>query len=122
MRVSDEEIPVLNPADAERWIKQVSDRIAKGVRVVTDAEYKMRAAKRAYELAFAYAFKNAEGSADLRRQTAVIESMPKREESDNAEIAYKYAQRTAEALERELFAAMSINRSIRSMYQAAGVD
>lgn len=115
------QVPVLNPADAEQWIRHVSDRIAKGVRVVTDAEEKMRAKKRAYDLAFAHAYKKAEGSEQFRKQTATIEAMPHREEADNAEIAYRYAQRTAEALERELFAAMAINRNIISMYGAAGV-
>jgi hypothetical protein len=121
--VSDDngQLPVLNPADAEKWIKNVSDRIAKGVRVVTDAEKKMKAKKRAYDLAFAHAYKRAEGSEQFRKQTATIEAMPHREEADNAEIAYRYAQRTAEALERELFAAMAINRNIISMYGAAGV-
>jgi hypothetical protein len=121
--VSDDngQVPVLNPADAEKWIRHVSDRIARGVRVVTDAEALMKAKKRAYDLAFAHAYKRAEGSEQFRKQTATIEAMPHREEADNAEIAYRYAQRTAEALERELFAAMAINRNIISMYGAAGV-
>ena len=115
------QVPVLNPADAEAWIRQVSNRIAKGVKVVTDAEAEMKAKKRAYDLAFAHAYKRAEGSEQFRKQHATIEAMPHREEADNAEIAYRYAQRTAEALERELFAAMAINRNIVSMYGAAGV-
>ena len=115
------QVPVLNPADAEAWIRQVSNRIAKGVKVVTDAEAEMKAKKRAFDLAFAHAYKRAEGSEQFRKQTATIDAMPHREEADNAEIAYRYAQRTAEALERELFAAMAINRNIVSMYGAAGV-
>jgi hypothetical protein len=115
------QVPVLNPADAEAWIRHVSNRIAKGVKIVTDAEAEMKAKKRAYDLAFAYAYKKAEGPEQFRKQTATIEAMPHREEADNAEIAYRYAQRTAEALERELFAAMAINRNIISMYGAAGV-
>jgi hypothetical protein len=116
-----EEIPPLNPAQCEAWIRRVSERIARGVRIVTDAEKAMLATKRDFDYAFANAFKNAQGSDNLRRQTAVVEAMPWREKADNAVIAFRYAQRTAEGLERELFAAMSINKSVVSMYSAAGV-
>ena len=115
-----EEIPPLNPAQCEAWIRRVSERIARGVRIVTDAEKAMLATKRDFDYAFANAFKNAQGSDNLRRQTAVVDAMPWREKADNAVIAFKYAQRTAEGLERELFAAMSINKSVISMYAAAG--
>ena len=47
--------------------------------------------------------------------------MPHRERYDNAEIAFNYAKRLAESVERELFAAMSINKSVRGMYAAAGI-
>ena len=81
----------------------------------------MKAAKRDFDYAFANAFKNAQGSDNLRRQTAVVEAMPHRERYDNAEIAFNYAKRLAESVERELFAAMSINKSVRGMYAAAGI-
>ena len=44
--------------------------------------------------------------------------MPHREEADNAEIAFKHAERTAKALEKELLAWQSINTNIRAMYGA----
>jgi hypothetical protein len=113
--------PVLNPDDVVAWIREIKSRIAKGVRIVTEREAAMKAAKRDFDLAFAHAFKNAQGSEQLRKQTAVIDAMPHRERFDNAEIAFNYAKRTAESLERELFAAMSINRSVRGLYQAAGI-
>jgi hypothetical protein len=116
-----EEVPPLNPAQCEAWIRHVSDRIARSVRVVTEAEDAMLTAKRDFDLAYAHAFKNAQGSEQLRRQTAVIDAMPWREKADNADIAFKFARRKAEGLERELFAAMSINKSVVSMYSAAGV-
>ena len=118
--MSDEEVPVLNPAESERWIREVKDRIAKGVRVVTSAEKEMKARKRDFDTAWAYAMQKAEGPEYLRKAEATIETMPHRARADDAEIAFKYAQRTAEALERELFAAMAINRNIISMYGAAG--
>ena len=44
--------------------------------------------------------------------------MDKREEADIAEIAFKHAERTAKALEKELMAWQSINSSLRAMYSA----
>ena len=112
---------VLNPVDAERKIQELSDRISKGVGVVTAAEREARAKKRAYDLAYAYAYKNAEGSIKEREYTADIQTMPHREDADNAEIAFRHAERTAKALEKELLAWQSINSNIRAMYGAAGV-
>jgi hypothetical protein len=109
---------VLNPVDAERKIQELSDRIAKGVGVVTSAEREARAKKRAFDLAYAYAYKHAEGSIKEREYAADIETMPHRELADNAEIAFKHAERTAKALEKELMAWQSINSSMRAMYGA----
>lgn len=115
------ETPVLNPAETEQWIQHVSTRIAKGVRVITDAEKEMKAKRRVFDRAWAHAMQQAEGPEYLRKAEATIETMQQREDSDDAELAFKYAQRTAAALERELFAAMAINRNIISMWGAAGV-
>lgn len=115
-----EETPVHNPVDIEQRIEQTVNRIAKGVTIVTNAEREARARKRAFDLAYAYAYKKAEGAAHLRRYEADIATMPHREEADNAEIAFRHAERQAKALEKELFAWQSINGNIRAMYGAAG--
>ena len=115
------ETPVLNPVSAERKITELSDRIANGVRVVTNAERESRKAKRDFDLAYAYAYKKAEGAAHLRKYEADILTMAQRETADTAEIAFKHAERTAKALEKELLAWQSINSNIRAMYGAGGV-
>ena len=91
---------VHNPVSVEQKIEDTANRIAKGVAVVTAAE--------------------PEGPVHERRYAADIESMPHREAADIAEIAFKHAERTAKALEKELFAWQSINSNIRAMYGAAG--
>lgn len=115
------ETPVLNPVDVEHKIQEVSNRIARGVSIVTSAEREARDKRRAFDLAFAYAYKRAEGPAHERKYAAEIEAMPHREAADNAEIAFKHAERTAKALEKELFAWQSINGNIRAMFNSAGV-
>jgi hypothetical protein len=107
-----------NPADVERKIEETSNRIAAGVKVVTAAEREMRAKKRDFDLAYAHAYKNADGSIKDREYAADIKTMPHREEADNAEIAYKHAGRTADALEKELFAWQAILKSVNAMYGA----
>ena len=116
--MSDTATEVLNPVDAERKIQELSDRIAKGVGVVTAAEREARAKKRAFDLAYAHAYKRAEGSIKDREYAADIEAMPHREAADVAEIAFKHAERTAKALEKELFAWQSILNSVRAIYGA----
>jgi hypothetical protein len=117
----EDDTQVHNPADTERHIEETVNRIAKGVQVVTSAERAAREKKRLFDLAYAYAYKKAEGSVNLRKYEADILTMAQREEADNAEIAFKHAERTAKALEKELLAWQSINSNIRAMYGAAGV-
>ena len=107
-----------NPADVERKIEETSNRIAAGVRIVTGREEEMRAKKRALDLAYALAYKRAEGSIKDREYQADIDTMPHREEADNAEIAYKHASRTADSLEKELFAWQAILKSVVALYGA----
>ena len=116
-----EERSVHDPVAVEQKIEETKNRIAAGVKIVTAAERESRAKKRAFDLAYAYAYKHAEGSIKEREYQADIDTMPHREESDNADIAFKHAERTAKALDRELFAWQSILNSVRSMYNAAGV-
>jgi len=111
---------VLNPVDAEHNIQNVANRIAKGVTVITNAESDARAKRRAFDLAFAHAYKNADGPAHERKYTAEIVAMPHREAAEIAELTFKHAERTGKALERELFAWQSILNSVRAMYNTAG--
>lgn len=121
MTASVTESAVLNPVEVERKITETVDRISKGVQVVTAAERESRKAKRDLDLAYALAYKRAEGPQHIRKYEADIATMPQRETYDNADIAFKHAERTAKALEKELVAWQSISASIRVMYGAAGV-
>jgi hypothetical protein len=116
-----DEIPVHNPASCEAKIEEISDRISRGVRVVTAAEREAKAKRREFDLAFALAYQRSEGPAHARRYEADIASMPHRKAAEDAEIVFRHAERTARALEKELVAWQSINSNIRSIWGAAGV-
>lgn len=121
MTAQAEEIPVHNPASIEQHIEQTVNRIAKGVKVVTDAERNARERRRAFDHAYATAYAQSESAAHVRKYEADIATMAQRKDAEDAEIAFRHAERQAKALEKELIAWQSINSNIRAMYGAAGV-
>ena len=109
---------VHDPVAVEQKIEETANRIAAGVKIVTGCEKEMKARKRDFDLAYANAYKHAAGSIKDREYEADIVTMPHRELADNAEIAYKHATRTADALEKELFAWQAILKSVNAMLGA----
>lgn len=107
---------VLNPVDIESAIRACAERIHKGVKVVTDAEKDAREAVRVYDRAFAAAYLNAAGPAHERKYHAELGTAHERDARDVAEVAFKYAERTARAVEAELRAWQSVGASVRAMY------
>ena len=112
--------PVLNPVEAEQRILELSNRIAKGVAVVTDALKARDESARNFDKEYAAAFLGAEGAVKEREMRASLLTMPAREEKELAEAAYRYSDRLAKALELELRALQSVGASVRAMYSVAG--
>lgn len=109
---------VLNPVDIEQAIRTCADRIHNGVKVVTQAEREAREAGRVYDRAFASAYLAADGPAHERKYHAELATVRERDARDVAEVAYKFAERTAKAVEAELRAWQSVGASVRAMYGA----
>lgn len=109
---------VLNPADVEAAIRDLSNRISAGVRVVSDRYADHLRAERLYDQAYAKAYLAAEGAAHERKYHAELATHSERQQRDAADVLYRYADRTARALENELRAMQSIGASVRAMYQA----
>ena len=111
---------VLNPVQIEAMIRDISERIAKGV-PITSRRYKaFLEADREFDRAFAAAYLAAEGSIKDREMQARLDTLEAREKRDLAEVAYKHADRLAKALEGELRAMQSVGASVRAMYGVAG--
>lgn len=110
----------LNPVSIESAIRDISDRIAKGVPITSKRYREFLDADREFDRAYAAAYLNAEGSIKDKEMTARINTMGQREARDIAEVAYKHADRLARALEGELRAMQSVGASIRAMYSVAG--
>ncbi len=112
---------VLNPVDIETAIRACSNRISNGVKVCSDAYAEFLEADRAFDQAYARAYMAHDGAAHEKKFAAELATGAERERRDAADVAYKYADRLARALENELRAWQSLGASVRSMYAVAGV-
>lgn len=109
---------VINPVDIEQGIRVCAERIHKGVKVVTDAEAEARERVRDYDRAYAKAYLAADGPAHEKKYRAELATSDARDARDVAEVAFRYAERTARAVEAELRAWQSVGASVRAMYGA----
>ena len=112
---------VHNPADVENKIEETKNRIAAGVKIITNAEKTAKEARTKFDYEFALAIGRATGPAVNHKYQATVDTIEYRKVAEGAEIAFRHAERTGRALERELFAWQSILNSVRAMYGAAGV-
>lgn len=111
---------VLNPVDVENAIAAVNNRIAKGVRVCSDALAAFLKADHEHDVAYATAYMAHEGPAHERKYAAELATQDERTVRDAAYVAHRYAEAQARALENELRGWQSRGASVRSMYGAAG--
>ncbi len=110
----------LSPVDIENRIREIAGRISKGVRICSQAYAEYLLALRTYERAFAHAYLAHQGAAHERKYAAELATGEERAARDQADVAYRYADRTAKALEAELRAMQSVNASVRTAYGVAG--
>jgi hypothetical protein len=111
---------VLNPVQIEAAIFRVSNRISEGVKVCSQRYEAFLEADRAFDQAYATAYLTHDGPSHEKRYAADLATMDARKDRDVADAAYRYADRTAKALESELRAFQSVGASVRSMYGVAG--
>lgn len=111
---------VMNPAAVEQAIRDISNRIANGVKVCSERHKAFLTAERDYDYQFALAYRSFDGPAHEKKYAATVETIAFREAKDNADAAYQYAIRQSRALTDELRAMQSVGASIRSMFAVAG--
>lgn len=110
----------ITPEQVEQAIRATSTRIAKGVRVCSDRYQTFLTADHQYDLAYARAYMAHDGPAHEKKYAAELATETERAARDAADVAYRYADRQAKALENELRAYQSVGASVRSMFQVAG--
>lgn len=110
----------VNPVEIENAIRTVANEIAKGVNIVSTRLAAYRLADRTFELAYSKAFRAFDGPQTEKRHEAVVATIELRERRDDAEVVYKHAATAMSALEKELTAWQTINKTVAQMYGAAG--
>jgi hypothetical protein len=110
----------LNPVAVEHSIRTLIDSIAKGVPIVSAAEYGAREAKRKYDLALARAYLEHNGPAHEKKYAATLATEQERTEYDIADVTYSDAERISKALEAQLRGWQSLGASVREMYATGG--
>ena len=111
----------LTPIAVEDRIRELSTRIAKSASVCNQRYVEFLDADREFDKAFAQAYLAHEGPQSEKRYAADEVTMPERERRDVADAAYRYADRLSKALQSELMAFQSLNKSILAQYQVAGI-
>ena len=111
----------LTPVAIERHILDISNRIAKSASVCNERYGAFLDADREYDRAYAQAFMEHEGAQGEKRYAAELATTGEREARDVADAAHRYADRLSKALQSELLAYQSLNKSLLAQYQVAGV-
>lgn len=111
----------LNPVMLEQSILKVSNRISMSAGECNTRYKAFLDADRSYDRAYAQAFMNHDGAQGEKRYAAEIATTDERAARDVADAAYKYADRLSKALQSELLAFQSLNKSVLAQYQVAGI-
>lgn len=111
----------LTPVMLERHILGLSNRIAKSAGECNTRYRAFLDADREYDRAYAQAFMDHEGAQGEKRYAAELATTDERAARDVADAAHRYADRLSKALQSELLAYQSLNKSIIAQYQVAGV-
>lgn len=109
------------PAQIEQKILEISNRIARSAAECNRRYQVFLDAERAYDKAYAQAFVQADCPQTEKKYRAFIATVELKEALDVADAAYRYADRLAKALQAELMAYQSVNRSVMATYSVAGV-
>ena len=112
----------INPVQVEAAIRECANRIGNGVKVMDTMYRAYLTADAEYDRAFARAYMRHEGPAHEKKYAAELDTEDERTARDVADAAYRYADRTAKAIESELRAWQSVGASVRAMYAVAGVS
>lgn len=110
----------INPVEVEKTILEIVNEISHGIITYRDALARSLAANREYTLAYARAYMAFDGPAHARRFAADLATEGQLVERDAGEVALRFADRSARALEKKLDAFRSIGASVRQAYGQAG--
>lgn len=110
----------LNPVQIEATMRELINRVSRGIKVTSDRYAEFSEADRLYDQAQARAYLEADGPVKEREAQVELDTASERERRDVAEVAFRHADRLSKALDLELRAWQSIGSSVRQAYGNAG--
>lgn len=110
----------LNPVEIEQAIRDAVTTVEQGIDACTVRLSKYKQADAAYDLAFAQAYMEYAGAAHAKKYAAEIATGAERQARDEAEVAWRYAERRMKSAELTLSAYQTLAKSITAAYGAAG--
>lgn len=110
----------LNPVQIEATMRELINRVSRGIKVTSDRYAEFSEADRLYDQAQARAYLEADGPVKEREARVELVTAVERERRDVAEVAFRHADRLSKALDLELRAWQSIGSSVRQAYGNAG--
>lgn len=110
----------LNPVQVEQHLRELVNRIAKGVRYVSDRQREFDEAERLYKKAVATAYMTAEGSIKDREHSAVLATGEACEARDLAKAKLDYSKDLVRSYRDELSSYQTISAMVRAMYAVSG--
>jgi hypothetical protein len=111
---------VLNPVQVETRIRELGEGISNMVGTCDEAYRRFLRADHTYDIAVAHAEAAWEGASWRAKGVVTLATQQERRARDDADAAYRYADRRAKALESELRAMQSVGASVREAYRTAG--
>ena len=110
----------LNPVAIEKTILEILNEISQSIVEGRDALANALAAKRAFEQAEARAYMAYTGPAHAKKYAAVLATEQEAIDRDAAEVAYRFIERKARALDKKLDGFRSLGAFVRQVYENAG--
>lgn len=112
---------LVTPLDVERAMLELTARIDKAPGHLKNYHEAVRAARAEYRMAYALAYSNSVGTQVDRKMKADLDTQVHSAQVDTAEIAYKYATDTFDALRTKLRALQSVSSLMKaSMFGSPG--
>lgn len=109
------------PLEVEREMLEINRRIGNAPNVIKEHHNRVREAKATYKMAWALAYRNAEGTQLDRRAEADLATADELDALDQAEIEYKFVQDTFDSLKTKLRALQSVSSLMKaSMFGPQG--
>lgn len=111
----------LNPVQMEQQILEATNLVSRSILAVSDAYDQWQQAELEYKLAYAKAYKEAAGSIEERKQTAILMTEDEAQDLKDYEVIYKRILDYQRAYRDKLSALQSLSKSVVAAYNSQAV-